>query len=156
MRLNTAAAPYFSGVTYVDNDFFFTVTVNIGNSSVIQTFNIISAAVVDGKARDLSWYGEFNGIQYVPLEIFGYREFYYFPNFNESLFYDPGISSLSFCVLSVVYVLCYLSVGLECKRDLRSLHFLATRSLSLLVYITSLTLTNILNALLVPPCALSF
>ena len=92
IQLDTAAAPYFGTILPVNNGFFYTISVDLG-TSVVQNINILSAALLQGNVpAAVKYYSEFVGTpEYYPqLEIAGFKLFFFFPNFNDSLFYDPG------------------------------------------------------------------
>ena len=95
LRLDTSAYPFWANPNHTFANELDKVYIGIGDQ-VNMYLNLLAVAVSKGKTLQLTWYSEYvNGSFGTELEFLGFSLYFYFPMFNGSFFYDPGMHLLS-------------------------------------------------------------
>jgi len=92
LRLDSSAIPYWLNPVSTFGGDVWKLNIGVG-TNVAMEFNTLAVAVHNNDNLNVSWYSEpFNSTFGPNFETFlGFRLYMYFPIFNGSLFYDPGM-----------------------------------------------------------------
>jgi len=95
LRLDTSADPFWANPNHTFADELYKVYIGVGNE-VNMYLNLMAVAVSNGRTLQQTWYSEYiNGSIGTELEFLGFKLYFYFPMFNGSFFYNPGMCRLS-------------------------------------------------------------
>jgi len=93
VQLNSFANPYFYNLVHSLNGYIYTINFQVGTDVINQTLHIVEAALAGTQVANVTWYANYVGVILTPfLAVQTFQNFYFFPNFKGTFYYDPDFS----------------------------------------------------------------